>query len=192
MYGQGYDGASNMAGRFKGTQAIVRETCPKALYVHCAAHSLNLTVSSVCDIQAIRNCLALVKKMYCFLNTPKRKNVLLNIINESELDTKAKSLKHICTTRWVERYTAINDFVELFPFVVAALEKISEWTDTTSADAKILLKAMDSEFLISLQVIKVNIINCYLTFVLKIHLFSTKIKIITVPFVIIFIWFTSM
>ncbi|XP_050064715.1 zinc finger MYM-type protein 1-like [Aphis gossypii] len=41
MHGQGYDGASNMAGRFKGTQTIVRETYPKALYVHCAAHSLN-------------------------------------------------------------------------------------------------------------------------------------------------------
>ncbi|VVC39500.1 Domain of unknown function DUF4371 [Cinara cedri] len=38
MYGQGYDGASNMAGRFKGTQKVVREKCPKALYVHCAAH----------------------------------------------------------------------------------------------------------------------------------------------------------
>jgi len=25
MYGQGYDGASNMLGRFKGTQKIVRE-----------------------------------------------------------------------------------------------------------------------------------------------------------------------
>ncbi|XP_008179532.1 zinc finger MYM-type protein 1-like [Acyrthosiphon pisum] len=55
MYGQGYDGASNMSGRFKGTQKIVRETCPKALYVHCAAHSLNLAVSTSCDIQAIRN-----------------------------------------------------------------------------------------------------------------------------------------
>lgn len=159
MYGQGYDGASNMARRFKGTQKIVRETCPKALYVHCAAHSLNLAVSSACDIQAIRNCLALVEKMYRFLYTPKRKNVLLNIINESELDTKSKSLKHLCATRWVERYTAINDFVELFPFVVATLEKISDWNNTTSTDSNILLKAMDSEFLISLQVIKVNIVN---------------------------------
>lgn len=89
MYGQGYDGASNMSGRFKGTQKIVRETCPKALYVHCAAHSLNLAVSTSCDIQAIRNSLGLVEKMYCFLNTPKRKNVLLSVINESDLDTRS-------------------------------------------------------------------------------------------------------
>lgn len=144
MYGQGYDGASNMAGRFKGAQAVVRETYPKALYVHCAAHSLNLAVSAACDNQAIRNCLGVVEKMYCFFNTPKRKNVLLYIIDESNLDTKSKSLKRLCATRWVERYTAINDFVELFPFVVGALQKIYEWHDTTSSDAnnniKIYLK----------------------------------------------------
>ncbi|KAL4127017.1 hypothetical protein QTP88_011215 [Uroleucon formosanum] len=155
MYGQGYDGASNMSGRFKGTQKIVRETCPKALYVHCAAHSLNLAVSTSCDIQAIRNSLGLVEKMYCFLNTPKRKNVLLSVINESDIDTRSKSIKHLCATRWVERYTAINDFVELFPYVIQTLEKICEWNDTTLTDANILMKAMDSEFLISLQVIKV-------------------------------------
>lgn len=42
IYGQGYDDSANMAGRFKGTQAVVRETYPKVLYVHCAVHSLNL------------------------------------------------------------------------------------------------------------------------------------------------------
>lgn len=158
MHGQGYDGASNMAGRFKGTQTIVRETYPKALYVHCAAHSLNLAVSAACEIQAIRNCLGVIEKMYCFFNTPKRKNVLVHVIDESDMDTKSKSLKHLCATRWVERYTAINDFIELFPFVVVALDKIYGWNDTTATDAKILLNAMDSEFLISLQVVKVIII----------------------------------
>ncbi|KAE9538663.1 hypothetical protein AGLY_005762 [Aphis glycines] len=144
---------SDENGRFKGTQKIVRETCPKALYVHCAAHSLNLAVSTSCDIQAIRNSLGLVEKMYCFLNKPKPKNVLLSVINESDLDTRSKSIKHLCATRWVERYTAINDFLELFPYVIQTLEKIYEWNDTTSTDANILMKAMDSEFLISLQVL---------------------------------------
>lgn len=187
MYGQGYDGAANMAGRFKGTQTVVRETYPKALYVHCAAHSLNLAVSTACGIQAIRNCLGVLEKMYCFFNTPKRKNVLLNCINEGSLGTKSKSLKHLCATRWVERYTAVNDFVELFPFVVVALEHIiSEWNDTTSTDAKMLHKAMDSEFIISLQVIKVN---------MRVPFFYKKLFLIKILFdllVIVFIWFTFM
>ncbi|XP_050057528.1 52 kDa repressor of the inhibitor of the protein kinase-like isoform X2 [Aphis gossypii] len=131
MVGQGYDGASNMAGHVKGTQKIVSENFPKAIYVHCAAHSLNLAVSAACDIQAIRNCL------------------------ESDFNPDSKSLKRLCATRWVERYSAIHDFVELYPCVVSALDKISEWKDSTATDANILAKSMDSEFFVSLQVIKV-------------------------------------
>lgn len=66
IYGQGYNEASNMSGHIKGTQTIMRENFPKALYVQCAAHSLNLAVSTACDIQAIRNCLGTVKKNVLF------------------------------------------------------------------------------------------------------------------------------
>lgn len=44
LFGQGFDGASNMSGKFNGVQAIIREQYPQAIYVHCAAHSLNLAV----------------------------------------------------------------------------------------------------------------------------------------------------
>jgi len=58
-------------------------------------------------------------------------------------------------TRWVQRYDAINDLIELFPCVTTALSNISEWNDSSSTDANMMLKAIDSEFLVSLQVIKV-------------------------------------
>lgn len=58
----------------------------------------------------------------------------------------------------MERYTAIHGFIELYPCVVGALDKISEWKDSASTDANILAKSMDSEFFVSLQVIKVTII----------------------------------
>lgn len=38
LRGQSYDGASNMAGKYTGAQAIVRRQQPLALYVHCGAH----------------------------------------------------------------------------------------------------------------------------------------------------------
>jgi len=78
MYGQGYDGASNMAGEFRGVQKIINDQFPKALYVHCSAHSLNLAVSSSSNIRPIRNCLGIVEKLHVFFNTPKRNNVLQN------------------------------------------------------------------------------------------------------------------
>lgn len=155
LYGQGYDGAANMAGQFKGAQTIIRSKHPKALYVHCAAHSLNLAVSSACNMQSIRNCLGIIEKYYCFFNFPKRNNELLEVINNGDWEPKVKTLKRLCMTRWVQRYDAINDFIELFPCVTTALSNISEWNDSSSTDANMMLKAIDSEFLVSLQVIKV-------------------------------------
>lgn len=42
--GQGYDGAVNMSGMYKGLQSRIRAHNEKALYVHCQAHCLNLVL----------------------------------------------------------------------------------------------------------------------------------------------------
>lgn len=99
LYGQEYDGAANMAGRLKGAQTIIRSIHPKALYVHCAAHSLNLAVSSAYNIQSIKNCLGIIEKYYCFFNFPKRNHELLEVINNGDWEPKVKTLKRLCMTR---------------------------------------------------------------------------------------------
>jgi len=40
--GQSYDNASNMSGMYSGLQARIKEACFHAVYIPCAAHSLNL------------------------------------------------------------------------------------------------------------------------------------------------------
>ncbi|XP_060846557.1 zinc finger MYM-type protein 1-like [Rhopalosiphum padi] len=153
LYGQGYDGASNMAGQFKGVQTVVRSKYPKALYVHCAAHSLNLAVSTASGIKPIRNCLGLIEKVYTFFNTPKRNSVLLHVIENSDDEPSTKQLKRLCATRWIQRYDSVKDFSELFPFVLSALEIISDWKDPS--EARMIKKSMeDTEFIISFNVIK--------------------------------------
>ncbi|GLT98114.1 hypothetical protein SLE2022_156340 [Rubroshorea leprosula] len=42
--GQGYDGASNMRGEFKGLQALISKECPYAYYIHYLAHHLQLAL----------------------------------------------------------------------------------------------------------------------------------------------------
>jgi len=44
IIGQSYDGASVMSGHTGGVQAKLKEIHPKAIYVHCMAHKLNLVV----------------------------------------------------------------------------------------------------------------------------------------------------
>jgi len=40
--GQGYDNGSNMAGIYRGAQAIILEKNPQAIFSPCSAHILNL------------------------------------------------------------------------------------------------------------------------------------------------------
>uniref|UniRef100_A0A2S2Q612 Repressor of the inhibitor of the protein kinase n=1 Tax=Sipha flava TaxID=143950 RepID=A0A2S2Q612_9HEMI len=155
LHGQGYDGAINMSGQFKGVQSIVRLKYPKAVYVHCSAHSLNLAVSTASGIRPIRNCLGIIEKAYQFFNTPKRKSILLREIENSDHEPSVKQLKRLCATRWVQRYDAVNDFSELYPFVLKALDTISDWKDP--ADASMLKHYMeDTEFLISFYIVKLQ------------------------------------
>jgi hypothetical protein len=45
--GQGYDNGSNMKGKHQGVQTRLLQINPRALYMSCACHSLNLTL---CDM----------------------------------------------------------------------------------------------------------------------------------------------
>ena len=58
LEGQGYDGASTMAGENSCVQKQIRDMQKKALYTHCAGHSLNLAIVSSCFITPIHNCMS--------------------------------------------------------------------------------------------------------------------------------------
>ncbi len=44
LRGQCYDGGSNMKGKIQGAQSRILELQPRAIYVHCLNHSLNLAL----------------------------------------------------------------------------------------------------------------------------------------------------
>lgn len=46
-HGQGYDGAKVMSGAYGGVQTFIRQEQPNAIYVHCTAHNLNLTINDI-------------------------------------------------------------------------------------------------------------------------------------------------
>ena len=53
MRGQGYDGASNMSGKFQGVQARVSAVYSQAVYMNCACHVLNLALNNACEVSNI-------------------------------------------------------------------------------------------------------------------------------------------
>lgn len=155
LRGQGYDGASSMSGKFNGTKSFVQEAHPTAVYVHCASHSLNLAISSTCNIADLRNCCGTASKICSFFNTPKRSEVLKRLIQEKFPEAKSTRLKKICPTRWVERHDSILLLAELLPAIHSAFEEISIWKDTDVSSSAVQLQCAveKSSFLVSLQIL---------------------------------------
>ncbi len=66
LRGQSYDGAGKMAGKYRGAAVTVQATCSNAVYVHCAAHRLNLCVVAACSVQMVKNLMGTVIEICLF------------------------------------------------------------------------------------------------------------------------------
>lgn len=132
--GQGYDNGSNMAGIYKGAQAIIMETNNLAFYNNCAAHSLNL-----CGVNAAECCeeattfFGMLQKTYNFFSrSPQRWEYLENRIGSS--------LHSISQTRWSARVDSVRPFVKHLPLIINALNDCKELN--LSAECKTDLKGL--------------------------------------------------
>jgi len=80
LYGQGYDGCSTMAGNEGGVQAKVKSKYPKAVFVHCCLHGLNLVVIDLNAFPEIRNSIGTIKSFIKFFReSPKRRSIIPNV-----------------------------------------------------------------------------------------------------------------
>ena len=120
---QGYDGASTMSGHKSGVQARIREKQPKAVYTHCAAHSLNLVIVKSCSLPEIRNCIDSFKRITIWVKySPKREALLKAIAGEYTYPASRQTLLNICITRWFENIDGRERFSLAHPFLVKMFE----------------------------------------------------------------------
>ena len=161
--GQGYDEAGNMAGRYNGAAALIKNDYPKALYVHCASHRLNLCVRSSCKIMTIKNMMSDVKAVSDYFNSsPKRADYLKTNIVQIFPKDKHMKLIDLCRTRWIERLVALDRFQELYEAIMITLENIyknigdgeSGWNEDSKKDASALFHTCsDFGFIITLVIV---------------------------------------
>ncbi len=147
-----------MSGKYRGAAAIIQHDYPKALYVHCVSHVLNLCVVAACSIQAIRNMYGVMEEICLFFNyTPKRQQELQEHIENLPVGTTSKTkLMNLCKTRWVARIEAFEVFRDMLPVLISTLEVISTahgWSAELSKKASALLISITQfQFLMSLVV----------------------------------------
>ncbi|XP_025265106.1 zinc finger MYM-type protein 1-like [Camponotus floridanus] len=115
LRGQCYDGAANVSGKITGLQTRLREIEPRALYVHCNAHNLNLVVQDAMEgVPATRKFIGVVKDMINFVkDSPKRISQFQQLQSERESESESSTNKNFalaayCPTRWVMRISSLK------------------------------------------------------------------------------------
>ncbi|XP_047669254.1 zinc finger MYM-type protein 1-like [Tachysurus fulvidraco] len=139
LRGQSYDGGSNMAGKYSGAQAVVRDQQPLALHVHCGAHCVNFIIQAGCSVSPmIRDCLSLVQLDILFNQSGKFKRIFANIVtSENEPIT---TLKPLCPTRWTVRNSAIIAVLGQYERVLVSLEEMAKSASRTASTASSLFE----------------------------------------------------
>ena len=135
-----------------GAAALITSQFPFALYVHCASHSLNLTVVS--SLEEVR-----VNRASIFFSAHrKRQKKLEEAIENTQPESHVRKLKDLCRPRWIKRIDALDRFQVLHSSVVMCIEMISAegtkcWSTDSVTDASTLLLAITTtDFMSSLVI----------------------------------------
>ncbi|XP_065644636.1 zinc finger MYM-type protein 1-like [Hydra vulgaris] len=116
--GQSYDNGANMKGKAKGVQARLLQMNPKALYVPCANHSLNLViVDGAKSSNSAITFFGVLSRLYTlFSSSPARWHILNSCI--------PISVKPQSDTRWESRINCVKPLRYHLKEILEALEKL--------------------------------------------------------------------
>nr|XP_047127790.1 zinc finger MYM-type protein 1-like [Hydra vulgaris] len=118
--GQSYDNGANIKGKLKGVQARLLEMNPKAIYVPCANHSLNLVIvdGALSSISAISFFGVLTRLCTLFSSSPPRWEILKSCV---EISVKPQS-----DTRWESKINCVKLLRYYLKEILEALDRLEK------------------------------------------------------------------
>lgn len=138
--GQSYDNAANMAGKYSGLQARIKEECKFAIFVPCAAHLLNLvSVQAVGCVSEAVVYFQFVQKLFNFFSSSNNRwNILIESLGEKTV------LKSLSETRWSARADAIsalhNGYNHIFEALLSIIRNVDQSGETRNEAQRIFKK----------------------------------------------------
>ncbi|XP_075512422.1 uncharacterized protein LOC142547842 [Primulina tabacum] len=149
--GQSYDNGSNMKGKHQGVQKRLLDINPRAFYMPCGSHCLNLVICDMANscVKA-KSFFGACQCMYTvFSNSTKRWSILLDCLDNL-------TLKSLCTTRWESHIESVKAIKSQVGQIREALLKVADLTEDArlSRDARLLAthELSSFEFLLSLVI----------------------------------------
>lgn len=137
LRGQCFDGAKNVSGWLTGLQARIREIEPRALYVHCVAHTLNLVVQDAMERVAVaKNFIGIIKELINFIRDSPKRLAAFKSLQTAENPI----LSPFCPTRWCMRIKSLKT-VQAKGNYEAAMVLLEEMRTDAAVDSAISAKA---------------------------------------------------
>ena len=159
LVGQSYDGAGNVRGKLSGLRTRITERAPRALYVWCHAHRLNLVIESMLSCNTdIVGVIGLLQELHNFFGGHKRHAVLLEM-QKNEHFSRLRSLKRVSdTTRsWRSVEDGVQTVIDRYDVVELSLEKMrDESVDavTVSSATGLVMRLQEFKVIVCLFLLK--------------------------------------
>lgn len=130
-----FDGASNMSGKHSGVQALLKQSAPYLVFVHCRSHLLQLAlVRAAASVVHIKRVLATVNKLYTlFRNSPLKLTVLQKA--QEAIDGTVHKLVQPGETRWLSYDGSVAVVMKHYGAICIALESIYTGAGDWSCEA---------------------------------------------------------
>ncbi|XP_058902760.1 zinc finger MYM-type protein 1 isoform X3 [Kogia breviceps] len=142
--GQAYNSTSNWRGKFNKIAAEFKKEEPRALYLHCYAHFLDLAVIRFCkEVKELRSALNTLSSLFNTIHG----EMSVNFQNIYKLSQNKTCKKHTSQSCWTVHDRTLLSVIEGLPEVIETLEVLSSHSSNTSlADELSDLLALVSKF----------------------------------------------
>lgn len=109
--GQCYDGASAMCGSQGGVATLIQREEPRAIYIHCYGHALNLACGdAVKKCELMKNALDISYELIKLIKKSPRRDAVFQKIKE-QIHEDAMGNRVLCPTRWTVRAQALQSII---------------------------------------------------------------------------------
>lgn len=134
LIAQSYDGAAVMSGELGGTQALVKKKFPKAEFIHCKAHILNLVLLHSCsEEKRTAKFLKTLSSLAAFFSQSTKRNQAL----KKHIEAK---IPNVCKTKWAYNSRLVNVVNDNYNGILTCLGDLylgdSDWDGDTCTTAR--------------------------------------------------------
>ena len=113
-----------MSGSKQGVSTQIIMEVPKAIYIHCLNHSLDLSVKDVLEvIKLIREALGHSYEIIKLMAKSAKRDTMLRMLKVENFDNTTMGIHEFSKTRWTVKHKSLASIIQNYNYIDEVLEK---------------------------------------------------------------------